>query len=81
MCSNCQARSIYYSYTQPPIPLTCVITKQYYIDLLVKVNTQLVNNSNFTLFQSIVTSQINAYDNNCSLFETYIANNIQSLII
>ena len=80
MC-NCRASSTNIPFTQPTIPQSCVITKQYYIDLLVKVNTQLVNNPNFILFQSTVTSQINAYDNNCSLFETYIANNIQPIVI
>jgi hypothetical protein len=65
----------------PPIPIICTETKQSYIDLLVKVEIQLVDNPQFNIFTQVVKSQIINYDKNCGLFQQYIIENIIPIII
>ena len=57
-CASCGARTYAPSYT-PPVPVTCTETKQSYEDLLVKVDTQILNyDKSCGLFQQYILTNI-----------------------
>lgn len=62
-------------------PQECEYTIEFLNELLIKVETQLINNSQYVLFQAVVKSQINTYNTNCNLFADYINSYIIPLII
>lgn len=80
MC-GCMAGSGNPAVVVPVIPQTCSKTLAEYQAILVKVNLQLKSNLNYNIFVSTVQSQINVYNSNCALFETYITENIEPLLI
>lgn len=81
-CFTCGQQSTFVNSTPPPtIPQTCDKTKIEYQDILTQVETQLTSDSRYNLFISTIKSQINIYDQNCSLFQDYIETVIVSLLI
>jgi hypothetical protein len=79
MC-GCMAGSGNPAVVIPPVPQTCSKTLAEYQAILVKVNTQLAKNLNYNIFTATVQSQINVYNSNCALFDTYITENIIPLL-
>lgn len=80
MACGCGSSSTSTTNYTPIIVQNCNYSKQFYQDLLLDVQSQLQNNTNFIIYQQTVQSQINVYDKNCYLFQDYIENNILPLI-
>jgi hypothetical protein len=70
----------YFGSGKTKILKTCETKKDYYEDLLLKVESQLQDHELISVFVSTVKTQINIYDNYCNKYEEYIRDYIKPLI-